>query len=147
MADIDHAGETRPSAGHTAAAWFKLAWLGIVASGAGFIAFRRAFGCFGEDGLWGYACSFRMAGLTLLIVDFLSLWTLLWFAAGYDTDPSEADKSSMIRRPHVMLMAAARASRQRSTPHRWKHRIGFWIFVAMVGGFAYLVYGSHIASV
>ncbi len=137
----------KPVAGHTTAAWIKLIWLGVIAASAGLIAMRRALGCSPDDVVWGVACSFRLAGVLLLLVDFFSLWILLWFAARYDGTRSDQAPRSLVTAPHALLKAAARASRKRSTPHRWKHRIGFWAFVAMVIEFTYLVYWSHIASV
>ena len=110
-----------------------------------FIALRRSLGCSPDDGWWGALCSYRIAGLAMLLTDAISLWILLWFAAEYDPQSTDHKRPSL-RQPRLMLMAAARASGQATTPHRWKHRIGFWAFVLMLLAFVYLVYFAPVAS-
>jgi hypothetical protein len=120
-------------------------WIVVVLAFAMFVSLFRATGCDPSAEVTGYFCSFRVLGLVLMLIDSALLWTLLWCAAHYDPERPAGETPTLLAWPHRRLAEAARASRDPKTPHRWKHRIGFWAFIAMTVLFVWLVYFGHVA--
>jgi len=136
----------QPTRVHTAVAIAKMVWLVLIMLLLGASMLLRALHC-GSAGrlswFYDYLCNFRAVALTVLALDLVLLYALMWHTARYDTDgdPLEGDNTPLRLMP--LLKASSRAVRHGRTPHRKKFGFSLLLSVALVTGFAWLVLFSQ----
>ena len=132
----------RPSRAHTRVARGLLVWLVVMLGLLAWALMLRVLQCGSHRELgWllDHVCSFRGLGTLVLVVDALLMAALIWQTAQYDPLKELRPPAQGWRRPASVFTASVRALRHERTPHRLKHRFSFWVLLALVVAFSYLV--------